>query len=74
MEFLLKAATSWPVLVHRPPSELEMVHTALDEIIRTSVKSTRNTARMYGISYRDAAYVNALNRVYENMRYSSYAA
>lgn len=55
-------------------SDLDIVNNALEDLMQVSVKRTQETSKTYMISYKDAAYVNALNRIYENMRYSSYYA
>ncbi|CAG9334334.1 unnamed protein product [Blepharisma stoltei] len=55
-------------------SDLEIVNNALEDIIQNSVKTAKKTSKLYSISYKDAAYVNALNRIYENLRYSSHYA
>jgi len=55
-------------------SDLDIVRNALEDLMTNAVKSTQKTANRFAISYRDAAYVNAMNRIYENLRYSSYYA
>lgn len=58
--------------MRHPPDELEMVQTALEDIINTSVMATRKTAKSFGISNRETACVIALNRMYKNLRNSSF--
>ncbi|CAG9324047.1 unnamed protein product [Blepharisma stoltei] len=55
-------------------SDLDIVNNALEDLMTNSVKLTQKTANRFAINYRDAAYVNAINRIYENLRYSSYYA
>eukprot|EP00361_Fabrea_salina_P001447 CAMPEP_0202430380 /NCGR_PEP_ID=MMETSP1345-20130828/3828_1 /ASSEMBLY_ACC=CAM_ASM_000843 /TAXON_ID=342563 /ORGANISM="Fabrea Fabrea salina" /LENGTH=377 /DNA_ID=CAMNT_0049041851 /DNA_START=333 /DNA_END=1466 /DNA_ORIENTATION=+ len=55
-------------------SDLELLRTALQDFMHDAVVSTINTSKRFAISYREAAYVNALNRVYENLRFSTYYA
>ncbi|OMJ93035.1 hypothetical protein SteCoe_4118 [Stentor coeruleus] len=55
-------------------SDLDIVRAALEDSMISAVKNTENTAKRFAIGYRDAAYVNALNRIYESVRFGQNAA
>ena len=50
-------------------SDLEIMRSALEDSMITSVKAVELTSKRFAIGYRDAAYVNALNRIYESVRF-----
>ena len=55
-------------------SDLEIMRSALEDSIITAVKSVELTAKRFAIGYRDAAYVNSLNRIYESVRFGHNSA
>ena len=55
-------------------SDLEIMRSALEDSIISSIKAVEITAKRFAIGYRDAAYVNALNRIYESVRFGQNVA
>ena len=55
-------------------SDLDIMRSALEDSMITSIKAIQLTSKRFAIDFRDAAYVNALNRIYENVRFGQNAA
>lgn len=66
--------TDLPISELTIASDLDIMRTALEDTMINSVKALEVTAKRFAIGYRDAAYVNALNRIYESVRFGQNAA
>lgn len=51
-------------------SSRDLIYLALEDAMSQSLASTFKTSRRFGINYRDAACVNGLNRIYDNLRFN----
>lgn len=50
----------------------DLINTAIEETVSHTMAEMTAASRRFEISYRDAAYSTALERVYENMRFSQF--
>ena len=66
--------TDMPVGELSIASDLDIMRSALEDSVVGTVKSVEVTANRFAIGYRDAAYVNALNKIYESVRFGQNAA
>jgi glutamate dehydrogenase (NAD(P)+) len=55
-------------------SDLEIMQTALEDSMISATKAVELTSKRFAIGFRDAGYVNALNRIYETVRFGLNAA
>ena len=62
------------MLISLIASDLDIMRSALEDSVIAAVKATELTAKRFAIGYRDAAYVNALNKIYESVRFGQNAA
>jgi glutamate dehydrogenase (NAD(P)+) len=51
-------------------SSRDLIYLALEDAMSQAIGNTFKTSRRFGINYRDAACVNALNRIYDNLRFN----
>jgi glutamate dehydrogenase (NAD(P)+) len=66
--------TEMPVGELSIASDLDIMRSALEDSVFAAVKATELTAKRFAIGYREAAYVNALNKIYESVRFGQNAA
>ena len=55
-------------------SDLDIMRSALEDSVVAAVKATELTSKRFAIGYREAAYVNSLNKIYESVRFGQNAA